>query len=391
MNVTIEFYTPWVGVLSSKTSAYTVQPLNIVKVKEALPLNLAFDYPVYLRINVTAPDDSLLYETLTPIVKPSLKAVYVRELDPSATNVTLELNLKSYVDLGKEVYVYVAVINSMQLTLNETKVVKMNLPEQAHVELEVITGNDIYESYDKALVNISLTTVPSLKGTINLYVEDKLVKSFSVEGNVSLSCYVEVPLAPMYSLRSIDVKAEFVEQVSGKKMAEKHASIYVYNSGPTIILNSPPEGSTLNGTVTIDLTVEDPAGVESVTWKWDFEKAWQNITEPYDITIDTLKLPNGLARLIIVATDKKGFTSEKTFYFTIYNEVREAWLWQVWASVGTLLSRYAFLPGIAIGLISILIGIAIAKFKRGPKQPIIVKIESSKLKEAKGGKVEEKK
>ncbi|OYT57435.1 MAG: hypothetical protein B6U76_00905, partial [Desulfurococcales archaeon ex4484_217_2] len=106
-------------------------------------------------------------------------------------------------------------------------------------------------------------------------------------------------------------------------------------------------------------------------------------------TVDTLKYPNGLARLIVKAYDTKGFSSEKSFYFNIYNEVREAQMWALWESVGTLISRYAFLPAVAVGFVTMLIGYGLAKWRSAPKQqPIVIRIDSSILKKSalkKGG------
>jgi len=387
-NITFRFFSNYSVVLGEALVSVSIRPNDIASIVKNVTLDLSLDYPVYLNVSVISDDGEYLeHQLLTPIIKPDLRVVYYTRLDPALTSQKLTLALKDYVDPGKEVYAYVSIINDMKLTTKNSTVVKLQLPEQAWVSLSIeFNDNRIYESGDKVLVNITLLTYPQLSGKIRLYVDDKLVNEWDVTANTTITEYITVPQELIETLVDVQVKSEFQERVSEKTLATSGKILYVYNSGPTILLNSPPEGSTLNGTVTIDLAVSDNSGVASVIWKFDFEEAYHNVTETYDITIDTLKYPNGLARLIVIAYDTKGFKSQRTFYFNIYNKVTEARVFSIWESIGTLISRYAFLPAIAVSFVVLLLGYGLGRAMASrPKQPIIIRIESEKLK-AKGEK-----
>jgi len=369
-------------VIGQKNISISIQPNNVRFINESISFSLERDYPVYLEIVVNASDgESMSYSMLTPIVKPSYRVVYYTALDSSETYVKLTLSLSDYVDKSKPIYAYVAIVNNMLLSTKNSTVVELSVPEQAYASISVDFPNRIYESGDPVNISIVFESYPSLKGTVKLYVDGNLIQEWDVEGNSTLSYVITAPQAVLHFLEDYVIKAEFVERVSTKVMATTSKILYVYNSGPSITLNSPAEGTTLSNVTTIDLSVDDPSGVASVLWKWDFEEGWHNTTEPYDITVDTLKYPNGLARLIIRAYDNKGFMSEKEFYFSIYNEEVEARVFSIWESVGNLIARYAFIPAIAVAAITMLIGFALGKWRASkPKQPIIVRIDEKLLK-----------
>ncbi|OYT57460.1 MAG: hypothetical protein B6U76_01030, partial [Desulfurococcales archaeon ex4484_217_2] len=318
LNVQIKLFTPWYGTLVEKQISLSIQPNNVRTVNETLSFNLEKDFPVYLAINVTASDgETLYYSMLTPIIKPSYKVVYFTSLDGNVTSTSISLSLSNYVDVEKNVYAYVAVVNNMKLSTKNSTVVELSVPEQAYASINLDFPSRIYESGDLVNVTVVFESYPTLKGTVKLMLDSNIVKEWQIEGNTTLNYVLEAPQSLINYFDEHTVEAYFVEKVSGKTMASAAKTLYIYNSGPSIRLNSPLEGSTLNGTVTIDLAVEDPSCVASVLWKWDFEETWHNVTEPYDITVDTLKYPNGLARLIVKAYDTKGFSSEKSFYFNI--------------------------------------------------------------------------
>ncbi|MDW8086288.1 MAG: hypothetical protein RMI45_08665, partial [Ignisphaera sp.] len=372
----IKLYVPYVGVISEANTSKTALANNIAYIDVNLSCVLNFNYPVFIEFNIVANDgEYLTYSSLTNIIKPQGFSV-IKFTQVSSNRVTLSIDA-----VNESLYAYVAIVNNIKLSTPNSTIVELSNVRDAIAYVDITFPRRIYESGDVVDIAIDCVSNVKFRGSLKIYVDANLIAAWNVTTNTSLTYRYTIPSGMLSNvLYTHIIKVEFIEEISQSTMASKSQSIYVFNSGPNIQLVSPPEGSTINGTYTIDLAIDDPSKVASVLYRWDFENAWQNVSEPYDIVIDTLKLPNGVARLIVRAYDSKQFMSEKSFYFNIYNQVTEARVFSIWESVGNLIARYAFIPAIAIAAITMLIGFTLGKIMtKKPPQPIIVKLDKEKI------------
>jgi len=235
-----------------------------------------------------------------------------------------------------------------------------------------IDTNRIYESGETISIKVNVSSIG-----LPLYIDIKLADMEYKYTAMNTTYNITVPELPAYQLTTYTLKVILL--VNNDPVQEKVYSIMVFNTGPKIMLVEPHEYSQLNGTITITLYVYDDSRIESVLWKWDFEEEWHNATlDGYYayITYDTLKIQNGLARLMVKATDKHGYVSDAVYYFNIYNPVNEVQLNQLWYNIGQWLSRYIFIPGLITGIITTSLGVwlgyAIRKRKEKKEKIIVV-------------------
>jgi len=386
LNVTVSFTDGFRTIASEAHANIRVLATNIKSVESSLTLNLSRDAPVYLIVTFESSEgDSFTYSMLTPINRHNLAAVYFKELDSNGTEESMILNVKDNVDTSKDLYSYIACVNGLGVTPDPDNppIIEVIVPESLTAKVTLNVPNQVFETGNKASLSVTVEVSTNIEYYVKVYVNNQEYFEKIAKGNSTTHYILEVPPAPTLSLTRIPIEAEARESFTGYLLGKDTKELLVYNVGPTIILNSPAEGSTLSNITIIDLTVRDSSGVRSVKYRWDIEpeNAWHNISEPYDIEVDTLKYPNGLVRLIVVAEDSNGYVSSETFTFNIYNPVKEAALSAMLESVATWFSRYMFIPALATAAVVMLIGYVLGKWRASkPKQPIIIRVE-------KGGKV----
>ncbi len=367
--VNATLFAEYYGIIDTAEIIQTVAPNNYLVYLFTFSIPESPDMPIYLYIKAANGTDVAEWQILTPVTPVGYGVIKMQHLDPSLTSITTYETLTE-ANASEPVYAYVAIINNMLISTPGHALFKLVLPETTNVSVIVTCESGVFETGDVVAVEINYTCVPTLEADINLYVGGTLVASWHVLDNATILTNVTAPDAPQGAETVVDVTAEVV--AFERVYASGSDSFTVFNQGPTILLNSPPQGSTLNGTVTIDLAISDPAGVAWAIWRWDFETEWKNLSEPWDITVDTLKYPNGLARLIVRAADTKGFESEASFYFDIYNEVTEAAFFAQLQEIANMIGRWAFLPGIGAFVIAVIVvytGMKIFRARPKPKQP----------------------
>ncbi|MDE1764172.1 MAG: S8 family serine peptidase [Thaumarchaeota archaeon] len=129
-------------------------------------------------------------------------------------------------------------------------------------------------------------------------------------------------------------------------IASKDFKFVIDNTPPTIILESPANGSTVSGIIPVNLIINETNPLEKnwLTVKLPNQTVLDNATFQYD----TRTLPNGLYHIEVIAKDKAENTADKKIVITVNNFV-----------LGP-----SFIQGASdqnfITLIEILVGIAIA-------------------------------
>ena len=97
----------------------------------------------------------------------------------------------------------------------------------------------------------------------------------------------------------------------------KRSETYTFtidNTAPTIILDSPADGSEIQSGTTIGLTVTDDNTIHQVWYNWDHGSN-ATLASPYDI--DTTGLSEGSHTLYVFADDEAGNEAQQTYTFII--------------------------------------------------------------------------
>ncbi|NPA99688.1 MAG: DUF2341 domain-containing protein [Crenarchaeota archaeon] len=323
---------------------------------------------LYYDLNISMPSYTKLYEDNLPFIVGDQLYENVRILKGFSKNSEINLILGNIASPNTTLIIMTPVgLISRPAHVDST----INILFKAEMDT-----NTIYESGMTANITVNVTQAP-------FPMEVQIVfagNSWTYQAR-NTTYTITIPDLPAYVLETYPVQITLL--VSGIPVKQYTYTIMVYNSGPKIMLISPSEYSQINGTVTITLYVYDPSGVESVLWKWDFEDSWHNASlDGYYayITYDTLKIQNGLARLMVKATDKHGYVSDAVYYFNIYNPVNEARMNQLLYNIGQFVSRFIFIPGLITGILTTVIGmwIGYAFRKRREKQEKIVVVLNQK-------------
>ena len=91
---------------------------------------------------------------------------------------------------------------------------------------------------------------------------------------------------------------------------------------PSIVITQPAGGATLSGTVSIQGTASDSAGLTSVAVAIDGgTPAAASGLQSWSFALDTTKLSNASHSAIVTATNKSGITSTASLVFTVNNAV----------------------------------------------------------------------
>ena len=273
-------------------------------------------------------------------------------------------------------YLYATAVDMLGLT-NITKA-RIEIPYVRECTLRVWAEPYTVESNLNFTVNAEVAFNTSPPSSLLLCLQGEGVNSIVQGSNHSWA--LTAPVKPLYALSPITYRVRAMDQ-NGFVYAESTVTVDVFNFPPKVFLNSPREGAILNGTIAVDLDVQDDSGVADVQYRID-DGQWQILDAPYDFELDTAKLLDGRHILYVKAVDRAGFTQISQFYF--YSQNGELlWQWQgALQQILGLAANISFPVFLGFGAVMIILGYSLAKIRaKKPQPPIVVQVL-----EKKGGK-----
>ncbi|MHA1835374.1 MAG: LamG domain-containing protein [Candidatus Odinarchaeia archaeon] len=397
-NVSIQLYDLYEAVDSVSLNNLKILPNNLIQPEFNLTISTTKETPLWISIEVLSDDGEYISaERLSPLVitrNDSFDKLYVKYYEEfSSSDFTNKYqpsftytNLKDYLSAWNENYVCLKLENNIKLTIQPEFFKRLSLPEMLTADLDLTVEPTLAESGDQVTVTANISSSYAFTADVELICGEVSLTQRNVEiaSTKLVNFTFTAPQTSLLSWRDFSVNVKIIESQTQREVASSATTLSVFNQGPIIELVSPEEGSTLNGTVTFDLNIYDAANeVDSVTYRFDWESAWHNLTSPYDFEFDTNSTENGRIILYVRATDSNGFMSERSFYFVVYNPVKEAAIQAAIRGFIDLMSKYAFIPALVLIGIFLVLSYVFARIIKGkPKQPIVVKVEAEKLKKA---------
>jgi len=247
--VTIEFYTSR-GTIYTFTDTYVIPASAYKQISFTFTLPNSFYGPIMAKITITnSLGQSLAIEYITPINPAGYYVISWNTFNTANYHYenVISKNATAVMVLASD-YVNVASLEPIEANIQ--------IPEASITTVSVVTDRSFYETGLTAQITITINMTPDYPAKVLLYIDNTLVKTWNLTGNATLLYQYEItenyPLNVQYS---IPVQVEVINSISGIKKAENSTNIYVYNSGPTIILISPPEYSDVSGNLTLRTTI----------------------------------------------------------------------------------------------------------------------------------------
>jgi hypothetical protein len=302
----------------------------------------------------------------------SIHVVYAVEVSGTQASVNYDIQ-------GKLVKWYLAETCNVMLTF---EYIKSTSVSESSLDISVSASDTIVESGDNVTITVDITN--TLPVQLRFYVtfstpsgsfrSNLLVLDYNE--SLSISSSFTVPDYPLDQVVTLNIEVIIVDE-NNVQLTTSTIKIMVFNQAPRITLLEPPEGSTIKGNLTISFDIQDSSGISYVSYYIDVEGVWHNLSNPYEIFMDTRKYANGRIIIIVRAVDIHGNMNQQSFYFYIDNPEMQSAFYQMWMSIGQLLSRWIFIPGVVTAILVLGLGFVIGKWTS--KRPNVIVISKEEL------------